>query len=114
MRVKRGMVTKRRHKKVLEAAKGYRWGRSDVFRLAKNAVAKAGQNAYIGRKNKKRDYRTLWIARISAAVRTLGLNFSQFQAALTKKSILLNRKILADLAARDSAVFEKVVQEAKK
>ena len=113
MRVRRGTTTKRRHKKVIKAAKGYRWGRSKVFSLAKNAVAKAGQHAYKGRKNKKREYRRLWITRISAAVRLLGTNFSKFQNALTKNKIELNRKMLADLAVRNNKIFEQIVKEVK-
>ncbi|MCT4592480.1 MAG: 50S ribosomal protein L20 [Candidatus Gracilibacteria bacterium] len=111
MRVKRGTTTKRRHNKVLRQAKGYRWGRSKLFRLAKNAVSKALQHAYVGRRQKKRDFRKLWIIRISAATRTLGTNFSKFQAGLTKNNIKLNRKVLADIAARNPEVFEKIVKE---
>lgn len=112
MRVKRGTTTKRRHKKVLSQAKGFKWGRKSVFTLAKNAVNKAGQHAYVGRKGKKRDFRALWIVRISAALKILGLNYSVFQNQLTKKNITLNRKILADLALRNPDVFEAITKEA--
>ncbi len=112
MRVKRGVATKKRHKKVISQAKGYKWGRKNVFSLAKNATNKAGQHAYVGRRQKKRDFRSLWIARISAAVRLLGTNYSRFQNQLNKKNIKLNRKMLADIAIREPDVFEAIVKEA--
>ena len=111
MRVNKGMIKKRRHKKVLQQAKGFRWGRSKLFRLAKNAVNKAGQHAYVGRKQKKKDFRRLWIVRISAALGELGKNYSRFLFGIKSKNIKLNRKILADLAVRDPEVFEKVVKQ---
>lgn len=114
MRIKRGVTTRRRHKKILKMAKGYRWGRSKVFRLAKNAVAKAGMHAYAHRRTKKRDFRRLWITRISAAVKQLGLNYSQFQHGLTKNMVILNRKVLSNLAIEHPQVFETIVKKVTK
>lgn len=111
MRVKKGLNKRKKHKKIIKQAKGYRWGRSNVFSLAKNAVAKAGQHAYVGRKKKKIDFRRLWIVRISAALKTFGKNYSGFQSSLKTKKIGLNRKMLAEIAVRNPDVFEKIVLE---
>ena len=105
------MTKSRRHRKVVKAAKGYRWGRSKIFSLAKNAITKAGQHAYVGRKRKKRDFRRLFILRISAALRALGKNYSQFIAKLKSQKIEIDRKNLADLVAREPQVFEKIVKK---
>jgi large subunit ribosomal protein L20 len=112
MRVKRGVVTKRRHNKVLSLAKGYRWGRKNVFKLAKNAVMKAGINAYRDRRRKKRDFRRLWITRISAALQGMQKRYSEFMLKMTEKKIILNRKVLADIAAREPQAFAKIVEKA--
>ena len=112
-RVKRGVTARAKHKKVLEQAKGYRGRRSSVFKIAKQAVMKAGQYAYRDRRNKKRDFRALWIARINAAVRELGMTYSVFMNGLKKAGVDLNRKILADLAATDPAAFSALVGQAK-
>jgi large subunit ribosomal protein L20 len=112
-RVKRGTVQKRRHKKILKAAKGYRGLRSILFRQAKNAVAKAGQYAYAHRRLKKRDFRSLWITRLNAAVRPYGMSYSRFINALAKKKIVIDRKILSELAINEPKVFEKIVNEVK-
>ncbi len=111
MRVKTGNVRTKKHKKVLKQAKGFRWRRSNVFSHAKNAVMKAGQHAYVGRKNKKRDFRKLWIMRISAALKILDKNYSVFFNHLKKKNIVLDRKILADLAVQDPEIFGKIVNQ---
>jgi large subunit ribosomal protein L20 len=112
-RVKRGVTARARHKKVLKAAKGYRGRRGNVFRIAKQAVMKAGQYAYRDRRNKKRTVRALWITRINAACRELGLSYSQFIAGTKKASIELDRKVLADMAVHDKAGFAAVVTQAK-
>jgi large subunit ribosomal protein L20 len=112
-RVKRGVTARARHKKVLEAAKGYRGRRGNVYRVAKEAVMKAGQYAYRDRRNKKRDFRALWIARINAAVREHGLRYSQFMNGLKKAAIEVDRKMLADLAIHDAAAFKSLVSQAK-
>jgi large subunit ribosomal protein L20 len=112
-RVKRGTVQKRRHKKVLKMAKGYRGLRSRLFRQAKNAVAKAGMHAYRHRKTKKRDFRRLWIARINAACRPLDINYSRFINKLAEKKVVLDRKVLSDIAIHEPKVFEKIVSEVK-
>ena len=95
-RVKRGVIARARHKKVLNAAKGYRGRRKNVYRVAKQAVMKAGQYAYRDRRQKKRQFRTLWIARINAGARELGLTYSRFMNGLKKASIEVDRKVLAD------------------
>ena len=110
MRVKSGVVTKRRHKKILKQAKGYRDKRSNVWSHAKRAVMMAGKQAYVGRKIKKRDYRTLWIARLNAALRLQGIAYSRFIHKLTRKQVGLNRKMLSELAIREPKVFEEVVK----
>ena len=112
-RVKRGVQARRRHKKVLDLAKGYYNARRKVFRVAKQAVIKAQQYAYIGRKQKKRNFRSLWITRINAAARINGMSYSKFICGLKKANIDLNRKVLADLAINDAAAFAKLVEIAK-
>lgn len=110
MRIKSGVVTKRRHKKILKQAKGYRDKRSNVWSLAKRAVMIAGKNAYIGRKLKKRDFRTLWIARLNASLKAQGFSYNRFIFALTRKRVGLNRKMLSELAIQEPKVFEEVVK----
>ena len=112
-RVKRGVTARARHKKVIKAAKGYRGRRGNVFRIAKQAVMKAGQYAYRDRRNKKRTFRALWITRINAACRELGVSYSVFIAGTKKASIELDRKVLADMAVNDKAGFAAVVAQAK-
>jgi large subunit ribosomal protein L20 len=112
-RVKRGVQARRRHKKVLKAAKGYYNARRKVFRVAKQAVTKAQQYAYIGRKLKKRQFRSLWIARINAGARAHGLSYSRFMNGLLKAGITLDRKVLADIAVHDATGFAALVEKAK-
>jgi large subunit ribosomal protein L20 len=112
-RVKRGVQARRRHKKVLKQAKGYYNARRKVFRVAKQAVTKALQYAYIGRKLKKRQFRSLWIARINAGARANGLSYSRFMNGLLKAGITLDRKVLADIAVHDAAGFAALVEKAK-
>ena len=112
-RVKRGVTARARHKKVLEQAKGFRGRRGNVYRIAKEAVMKAGQYQYRDRRQKKREFRALWIARINAAVRELGMTYSGFIAGLNKASIDIDRKVLADLAVHDKAAFAKIAEQAK-
>jgi large subunit ribosomal protein L20 len=112
-RVKRGVTARRRHKKILAKAKGYYNARRKVFRVAKQAVTKAAQYAYIGRKNKKRDFRSLWIVRINAAARMYGLSYSRLINGLKKAEIAMDRKVLADLAVHDIAAFGKIAEKAK-
>jgi large subunit ribosomal protein L20 len=112
-RVKRGVTARARHKKVIKAAKGYRGRRGNVFRVAKQAVMKAGQYAYRDRRNKKRTFRALWITRINAACRELGVTYSVFIAGMKKASIELDRKVLADMAVHDKAGFAAVVAQAQ-
>jgi large subunit ribosomal protein L20 len=112
-RVKRGVQARRRHKKVLAQAKGYYNARRKVFRVAKQAVTKALQYAYIGRKQKKRQFRTLWIARINAAARQNGMSYSRFINGLMKAGITLDRKVLADIAVHDAAGFTALTEKAK-
>ncbi len=112
-RVKRGVTAKAKHKKVLAAAKGFRGRRGNVFKIAKQAVMKAGQYAYRDRRNKKRDFRALWITRINAACREGGITYSRFMAGLKKGAIDIDRKVLADLAVMDKAAFGKIVEQAK-
>jgi len=113
-RVKRGVMARRRHKKVISQAKGYYNARRKVFRVAKQAVTKAQQYAYIGRKLKKRQFRSLWIARINAAARMYGLSYSRFINGLQKAGITLDRKILADIAVHDLPGFGALAQSAGK
>ena len=112
-RVKRGVTARARHKKVLDLAKGYRGRRGNVFRIAKEAVMKAGQYAYRDRRNKKRVFRSLWIARINAAAREHGVTYSVFMNGLKKAAIEVDRKVLADLAVMDKAAFAQLVVKAK-
>ena len=112
-RVKRGVQARRRHKKVLSQAKGYYNARRKVFRVAKQAVTKAQQYAYIGRKLKKRQFRSLWIARINAGARANGLSYSRFMNGLLKAGITLDRKVLADIAVHDATGFAALVEKAK-
>lgn len=112
-RVKRGVTARARHKKILKQAKGYYGARSRVYRVAKQAVIKAGQYAYRDRKQRKRQFRVLWIARINAAVREHGLSYSKFMHGLTKSGCLVDRKVLADLAVFDKAAFGKLVEQAR-
>jgi large subunit ribosomal protein L20 len=112
-RVKRGVTARARHKKVLALAKGFRGRRKNVFRIAKEAVMKAGQYAYRDRRNKKREFRRLWIARINAATRSAGVSYSRFIAGLKKANIELDRKVLADMAVNDPAAFTSVLEKAK-
>ena len=112
-RVKRGVTAHARHKKVLEQAKGYRGRRKNVFRIAKQAVMKAGQYAYRDRRARKRVFRQLWIARINAAARELGITYSQFMACMRKAAIEIARKVLAELAVNDPAAFGSIVAKVK-
>jgi large subunit ribosomal protein L20 len=113
-RVKRGVTAHRRHKKILKLAKGYFNARRKVFRVAKQAVTKAGQYAYIGRKQKKRQFRSLWIVRINAAARLHGLSYSRFMNGLLKANVTLDRKALADIAIHDPAAFGAIAEQAKR
>jgi large subunit ribosomal protein L20 len=112
-RVKRGTVARARHKKVLKQAKGFRGRRKNVYRVAKQAVMKAGQYAYRDRRQRKRQFRALWIARINAAVRELGMSYSVFMAGLKRANIDIDRKVLADLAVADKAAFAKIASQVK-
>ena len=112
-RVKRGVTARARHKRVLHAAKGYYSARRKVYRVAKQAVTKAAQYAYIGRKQRKRQFRSLWIVRINAAARMYGLSYSRFMNGLLKAGIKLDRKALADIAVHDIAAFGKIAEQAK-
>ena len=112
-RVKRGVVARARHKKVLKQAKGYYGARSRVYRVAVQAVTKAGQYAYRDRRQRKRVFRQLWIARINAAARISGLSYSRFINGLKKASVEIDRKILADIAVHDKAAFSALVEAAK-
>jgi large subunit ribosomal protein L20 len=112
-RVKRGVTARASHKKVLEAAKGYRGRRGNVFRVANEAVMKAGQYAYRDRRQKKRQFRALWIARINAAARECGLSYSVFMNGLKKATIEVDRKVLADIAVFDKDAFAKLAEQAK-
>ncbi len=112
-RVKRGVVARRRHKKILKLAKGYYGARSRIFRVAKQAVTKAGQYAYRDRRQKKRQFRSLWITRINAQSRANGLSYSRLIAGLKKAEIVLDRRVLADLAVHDKDAFSVVVDRAK-
>ncbi len=112
-RVKRGVTAKARHKKVLKAAKGYYGARSRAYKTARQAVFKAGQYAYRDRRQKKRQFRALWIVRINAASKANGLSYSKFINGLNKAGIALDRKVLADLALHDAAAFAGLVEKAK-
>lgn len=111
MRVKRGTVRHAKHKKILKMAKGYKGRRKSVFKLAKQAVLKAGQHAYRDRKNRKRDLRGLWIIKINAASRQFGLSYSVLFKKLSENKIMLNRKILADIAETEPKVFETIIKK---
>jgi large subunit ribosomal protein L20 len=112
-RVKRGVTSHAKHKKVLKAAKGYYGRRKNTIRVAKQAVEKAQQYAYRDRKRKKRAFRALWIQRLNAAVRPFGLTYSRFINGLGKAGVMVDRKILSDLAIREPAAFEAIVEKAK-
>ena len=113
-RVKGGFTTRRRRKKVLKLAKGYFGAKSKLYRTAREQVMKSGQYAYIGRKQKKRDFRALWITRINAACRLNNISYSRFISGLKKANVSLNRKVLADMAVREPAAFSNLVEVAKK
>jgi len=112
-RVKRSVTARARHKKVINQAKGFRGRRGNVYRVAKEAVMKAGQYAYRDRRQKKRQFRSLWIARINAAARELGLSYSAFMNGLKKAAIEVDRKVLAHLAVVDKAAFAKIANQVK-
>ena len=112
-RVKRGVEARSRHKKLFDKAKGYRGRRKNVYRIAKEAVMKAGQYAYRDRRNRKRQFRSLWIARINAAARECGLSYSVFMNGLKKAAIQMDRKVLADIAVFDKPAFAKIAEQAK-
>jgi large subunit ribosomal protein L20 len=112
-RVKRGVTAHARHKKIMKQAKGYYGARSRVFRVAKQAVIKAGQYAYRDRRQKKRQFRALWIARINAAARTNGLSYSRLINGLKQAGVEVDRKILADIAYHDSVAFSAIAEQAK-
>jgi large subunit ribosomal protein L20 len=112
-RVKRGVIARASHKKVLAQAKGYRGRRKNVYRIAKQAVMKAGQYSYRDRRQKKRQFRTLWIARINAAAREMGLSYSVFMNGLKKADIQIDRKVLSDIAVFDKPAFAQFVVQAK-
>ncbi|WKB53058.1 50S ribosomal protein L20 [Eleftheria terrae] len=112
-RVKRGVTARARHKKILALAKGFRGRRKNVFRIAKQAVMKAGQYAYRDRRAKKREFRRLWIARINAAAREQGITYSKFMNGLKKAAIEIDRKVLADMAVNDPAAFGGIVAKVK-
>ena len=112
-RVKRGVTSHAKHKKILKQAKGYYGRRKNTIRIAKQAVEKANQYAFRDRKRRKRTFRALWIQRINAAVRPFGLNYSKFIDGLAKSGLTVDRKLLSDLAIREPAAFEAIVQKAK-
>ena len=112
-RIKGALMTRKRRNKVLKLAKGYYGAKSKLFKTAKEAVMKSGQYAYIGRRLKKRDFRRLWITRISAAVAPYGMNYSTFMNGVKKAGIELNRKSLSEMAIQDAAAFSAVVEKAK-
>ena len=112
-RVKGALNTRKKHKKVLKLAKGFRGGESRIYRTANQAVMRSMQNAYIGRKRRKRDFRRLWITRISAAAKMNGMNYSTFMNGLKKANIDINRKMLSEIAIADPVAFAKLVETAK-
>jgi large subunit ribosomal protein L20 len=112
-RVKGAINTRKHHKKVLKMAKGFRGAESKLYRVANQAVMRSMQNAYIGRKRRKRDFRRLWIARISAATKMNGMNYSRFMNGLKKANIEMNRKMLSEIAIADPAAFSQLVEKAK-
>ena len=113
-RVKGALNTRKRHKKILKLAKGYRGGKSKLYRIANQAVMKSLSYAYVGRKLKKRDFRSLWITRISAACKMNDINYSRFMNGLKKANIEINRKMLSEIAINDPAAFTQLVETAKK
>lgn len=112
-RVKRGVIAKARHKKVLDKAKGYYGARRKTFKVAKQAVTKAGQYAYRDRRQRKRQFRALWIARINAAARLNGLSYSRFMHGLSKADVDIDRKVLADIAVHDTEAFAQLAEVAR-
>ncbi|MEZ5584815.1 MAG: 50S ribosomal protein L20 [Candidatus Competibacteraceae bacterium] len=112
-RVKRGVIARARHKKVMQKAKGYYGARSRVYRVAKQAVIKAGQYAYRDRRQKKRQFRALWIVRINAAARENGLSYSRLIDGLNKAAVVIDRKVLADLAVQDKPAFAALAEKAR-
>ena len=112
-RVKGALKTRKKHKKVLKLAKGFRGGESRIYRTANQAVMRSMQNAYIGRNRRKRDFRRLWIARISAAAKMNGMNYSTFMNGLKKANIEMNRKMISEIAIADPAAFAQLVETAK-
>jgi large subunit ribosomal protein L20 len=112
-RVKRGVVAHARHKKVIDQAKGYQGRRKNVYRVAIQAITKAGQYAYRDRRQKKRTFRTLWIARINAGARECGMSYSRMINGLKRANIVIDRKVLADIAMHDSAAFAVIAEKAK-
>jgi large subunit ribosomal protein L20 len=112
-RVKRGKTATKKRKKILKYTKGFRWGRKSKERAAKEALLHAWTHAFRGRKEKKRNYRALWQTQINAACRDVGLSYSKFIAGLKKQNIILDRKILADLAKNHPAVFEKIIEKSR-
>ena len=112
-RVKRGVTARARHKKVLNAAKGYYGARSRIYRVAVQAVTKAGQYAYRDRRQKKRQFRALWIARINAGARLNGLSYSRMIAGLKKAQVIIDRRVLADIAMHDAVAFAAIAEKAK-
>ena len=114
MRIKRGVNAVKKRRKILKSAKGYRGGKSKLYRTAREQVMKSGQYAYIGRKLKKRNFRSLWITRINAACKANDISYSVFMNGLKKANIDLNRKVLSDIATRDPKAFSEIVSNAKK
>ena len=114
MRIKRGVNGVKKRRSILKQAKGYRGAKSKLYRVARQAVMKSGQYAYVGRKLKKRDMRSLWITRMNAGCRENGMSYSAFINGLKKANVELNRKVLSDLAATDKTAFAKLVETAKK
>ena len=112
-RVTGALNTRKKHKKILKLAKGFRGGESKLFRVANQAVMRSMQNAYIGRKRRKRDFRRMWIARISAAAKMNGMNYSTFMNGMKKAGIEMNRKMLSEIAITDPAAFTALVEKAK-
>jgi large subunit ribosomal protein L20 len=112
-RVKRGVMTKKRHKNILKQAKGYRWGRKNLYRKAKEAVIKAGKYAHRDRRAKKRSFRSLWITRLNNALREHGMKYSEFVALGTEKKIGLDRKVLSQMAVENPEVFKAFVEKVK-
>ncbi len=113
MRIKRGVNAVKKRRKILKQAKGYRGAKSKLYRIARQAVMKSGNYAFVGRKLKKRDFRKLWIARINAAARMNGLSYSKFMFGLKEAGITLNRKVLADMAVNDAQAFSALCEQAK-